>query len=341
MAGVYSYEQSLFVRMQRQCPQSVLLLDTQYRMHPEISLFPNQYFYEGRLVDGPDMITANTRDWHSHPLLGPLRFFDIHGGREESRARKSGLESRSKLNELEVQIAVNLVALLCQQTHQSMVGKIGLVTPYKDQRRALRRELVSRFGTSSVLASVEVSTVDGFQGQEREVIIFSCVRTSGPGTGRGLGFLNDTRRLNVALTRAKCSLLILGRAASLVRNPIWRALIEDARSRGCLIEEGPAMWEGIQRIRTLPKSLQAPPPNRGKEVGNNDARSAKGAQPRIPSTIKVRGMRQKERQHPVHPSSITHASDIDTGPANDGSSRYSSLSPRQISRNPGPPSLYL
>lgn len=286
MASVYSYEQSLFVRMQRQCPQSVLLLDTQYRMHPEISLFPNQYFYEGRLVDGPDMAMINARDWHSHPLLGPFRFFDIHGGREESRARKSGLESRSKLNELEARIAANLVALLCQQTRHSMVGKIGLVTPYKDQRRALRRELVSRFGTS-VLASLEVSTVDGFQGQEREVIIFSCVRTSEPGTGRGLGFLNDTRRLNVALTRAKCSLLVLGRAASLVRNPIWRALIEDARSRGCLIDEEPTMWEGVQRIRTLPKLLQAP--SNGKGQGNNAAGSAKGPpHPRIPSTIKVR-----------------------------------------------------
>lgn len=67
-----------------------------------------------------------------------------------------------------------------------MASKIGVITPYKDQRRALKREIGQRFG-NSVLANVEVSTVDGFQGQEREVIIFSCVRT-GESTGVDLIF---------------------------------------------------------------------------------------------------------------------------------------------------------
>lgn len=112
-----------------------------------------------------------------------------------------------------------------------MVSKIGIVTPYKDQRRALRRELLHRFGRE-VMGGIEVSTVDGFQGQEREVIIFSCVRT---GESRGIGFLNDTRRLNVALTRAQCSLFVLGKASALGRNPIWGAMIEHAKARGSFV----------------------------------------------------------------------------------------------------------
>lgn len=112
IAGVFSYEQSLFVRLQRQCPDSVLLLDTQYRMHPEISRFPNSYFYSGRLIDGPGMESTNQRPWHEHRHLGPFRFFDV-AGQEDSWRREGSSESRSKLNEQEARIAAHLVAMLC------------------------------------------------------------------------------------------------------------------------------------------------------------------------------------------------------------------------------------
>lgn len=115
MAGVFSYEQSLFVRLQKQCPESVCLLDTQYRMHPEISHFPNQYFYAGKLVDGPGTATSNQRPWHSDPLLAPFRFIDVSGGQEEAGRRNSGIESRSKMNELEAKIAANLIAMICRR----------------------------------------------------------------------------------------------------------------------------------------------------------------------------------------------------------------------------------
>lgn len=92
--------------------------------------------------------------------------------------------------------------------------------------------LSTHFG-SAVLQSVEVSTVDGFQGQEKEIIIFSCVRTGGH---RGnIGFLSDARRLNVAMTRAKCSLFVFGRAENLTQDPLWRALITDAKARGVFV----------------------------------------------------------------------------------------------------------
>lgn len=123
VAEVFSYEQSLFVRLQKTCPQSILLLDTQYRMHPEISRFPNSYFYEGRLVDGPSMAKDTWRPWHAHQLLGPFKFIDVQG-KELSLASHSGVDSKSKMNEAEAQVAANLVALICSIAKQSVRGQL-------------------------------------------------------------------------------------------------------------------------------------------------------------------------------------------------------------------------
>ena len=95
------------------------------------------------------------------------------------------------------------------------------------------------------------------------MIIFSCVRT---GETRGIGFLNDTRRLNVALTRAKCSLFVLGKAGTLVRNPIWRAMIEDAKERGFFVPYDRRFWEAAARIRRVDNLEEALPATREKPL---------------------------------------------------------------------------
>jgi senataxin len=78
-AARFQYEQSLFVRMQKNHPDDVHLLDTQYRMHPEISLFPSRTFYDGKLLDGGDMAGLRQQPWHKSMILGPYRFFDVQG----------------------------------------------------------------------------------------------------------------------------------------------------------------------------------------------------------------------------------------------------------------------
>lgn len=115
---------------------------------------------------------------------------------------------------------------------------------------------------------------DGFQGQEKEIIIFSCVRSQ----AHGLGFLADARRLNVALTRAKCSLFVLGRAETLAQHPLWRALVQDAADRGCLVAWDEQWWAAIRGHQ--PGNLLAPVPA--------DAPPARAAQaPPPPTAIKV------------------------------------------------------
>jgi senataxin len=220
VAATFGYEQSLFVRMQQNHPKSVHLLDTQYRMHPEISLFPSRQFYEGRLVDGSGLAQSRYKPWHDTGILGPYRFFDVQG------VSKSG-GSRSLVNESEIQVAIQLYETLrVQFLKQDIRGKVGIITPYKGQLIELRNALQRRYGPD-ILEDIDTNTTDAFQGREAEVIIFSCVRAN----SGSIGFLQDIRRMNVGLTRAKSSLWVLGDSKTLEKGEFWRYLINDAKQR--------------------------------------------------------------------------------------------------------------
>jgi senataxin len=239
-AAKFQYEQSLFVRMQTNRPKDVHLLDTQYRMHPAISAFPSSTFYDARLLDGPDMGPMRRRPWHANGMLGPYRFFDVQG---QHQAAPKG---HSLINLAEIKAAMTLYTYLTQTfiSGSELRGKIGIITPYKSQLRELKDRFSAKFG-GSVLDAVDFNTTDAFQGREAEIIIFSCVRASPAG---GIGFLQDIRRMNVGLTRAKSSLWVLGNSDSLSRGEFWKKLIDDARARG-LHSEG----EVGQLLKRAPK----------------------------------------------------------------------------------------
>lgn len=221
-AARFQYEQSLFVRMQGNHPDDVHLLDTQYRMHPEISLFPSQTFYDGRLLDGDNMAGLRKRPWHTSSLLAPYRFFDVQG---QHQAAPKG---HSLINIAEINVALQLYKRLTSDFRNfDFKGKIGIITPYKSQLRELKNRFSQQYGPT-IIEDVEFNTTDAFQGRESEVIIFSCVRASPAG---GIGFLQDIRRMNVGLTRAKSSLWVLGNSQSLMRGEFWRKLVDDARRR--------------------------------------------------------------------------------------------------------------
>ncbi|KAF9886264.1 DEAD-box type RNA helicase [Aspergillus nanangensis] len=221
VASKFQYEQSLFVRMQANHPRDVHLLDTQYRMHPQISAFPSTAFYDGKLQDGPDMARLRTRPWHQSQLLTPYRFFDVQG------LHQSATKGHSLVNLAELRVAMQLYERLVTDFRSiDFSRKIGIITPYKGQLRELKRHFADRYG-NEILSKVDFNTTDAFQGRESEVIIFSCVRAS----NKGIGFLSDIRRMNVGLTRAKSSLWVLGNSQSLVQGEFWNSLIKDARRR--------------------------------------------------------------------------------------------------------------
>jgi senataxin len=221
-AARFQYEQSLFVRMQANYQKDVHLLDTQYRMHPEISLFPSKSFYDGKLLDGDNMAAIRAQPWHQSEILGPYRFFDVQG------TQQSAPRGHSLVNIAEIEVALRLYERLTTDCRgYDFKGKVGIITPYKSQLRELRLRFAGQYG-DSILTKVEFNTTDAFQGRESEVIIFSCVRAS---VTKGIGFLSDIRRMNVGITRAKSSLWVLGNSHSLMKGEFWGRLIQDAKSR--------------------------------------------------------------------------------------------------------------
>jgi senataxin len=220
-AARFQYEQSLFARMEKNHQKDIHLLDTQYRMHPEISRFPSKTFYDNRLKDGKGMAALRLRPWHHSAILAPYRFFDVEG------MHQNAPKGHSLVNIAELNVAMQLYHRLTTDCKKyDFRGKVGIITPYKGQLKELKARFSQRYG-QSILSTVEFNTTDAFQGRESEVIIFSCVRAS----TKGIGFLNDVRRMNVGLTRAKCSLWVLGNSQSLVQGEFWRRLVEDAKER--------------------------------------------------------------------------------------------------------------
>jgi len=128
----------------------------------------------------------------------------------------------------------------------SVCGRVVMLTPYREQKRALEAELSRVFGPGVWEHAVEVASVDAYQGKEKEVVLYSCVRS---GTA-GLGFVKDLRRLNVALTRAKHALYVIGNDASLRQSETWAALLDDAHNRGLSVDVS-----GEQAMRASPREL--------------------------------------------------------------------------------------
>lgn len=256
-ASSFNYEQSLFVRMQKNYPESVYLLDVQYRMHPEISKFPSYQFYQSKLHDGEGMKEKNTKKWHEEFPLTPYRFFNIVSKHQANEL------SRSLYNVLEAKVALEMVEKLIKIFPNGRLdGRVGIISPYKEQIRTLKDIFIRRYGVS-IVNEIDFNTVDGFQGQEKEIIIMSCVRASENGS---VGFLGDERRMNVALTRARASLWILGNRASLLRNKVWKKLIDDAADRGCITDASPGFLS-----RPLKRSATPEIPSKRKIDGGQHA----------------------------------------------------------------------
>lgn len=252
------YDQSLFVRMAK--TSKPLLLDVQYRMNSAISRFPSRKFYDGALKDGEENDKLTERPWHESPVLPPYTFYDIVEGRQSQNSK-----TLSYTNKMEVNIAIELIhKLLRDYRRYDFRNKIGIITPYKEQNRLLQNEFNREFGRS-INNEISFNTIDGFQGQEKEIIIMSCVRAD-PLKG-GIGFLKDFRRMNVALTRPKCSLWILGNHDSLVKNRLWGDLITDAKDRGLLVEAR----SGFTRGGSGPQSVNQAPTHshEATDIGSN------------------------------------------------------------------------
>ena len=186
------------------------MLQTQYRMHPRLAAFPSHRFYEGRLQNADSVLKRDLPSELSvldHTMQGRrLLFIDL------ARSKEHTDSSNSKSNSQEAAVTAGILKLF-----KKTKSDVGVITPYKSQVRLLK----SRAGRQ-----VEINTVDAFQGREKKVILFNCVRSNGmTNTQASLGFLTDMRRLNVAITRPQHFLIIIGNAATLAKHKVWADLI--------------------------------------------------------------------------------------------------------------------
>lgn len=222
------YGRSLMERLYKLAPHdsNVSLLSCQYRMHPAISSLPNRLFYNSRLTDAPST-KRQKKQWHKagKGTLGPCSFVHVDGC--ESKV------GHSYANEREAGMLADIAQYLVRTFGVSQTD-IGVITFYQAQARVLSHCMRQRR-----LDGVQVAVVDGFQGSEKGVILLSFVRS-----GKGVGFLHAFRRFNVAVTRAKHTLIMAGHAPTLSQAPSIGncksplcLLVSDARARNHFYKE--------------------------------------------------------------------------------------------------------
>ena len=213
-------------------PKAVSLLRIQDRMCDTIMQFPNHEFYGGMLESAPDVKYRGILDWDtavewidSQSSLqtspnGEGEFPDITSGGEMN-------DGLSRVNPAEAVLTLETL-----QRYFEKIGKdrlleeridVGIISPYKGQIRLLRQLLKRDRYWRPFRSLITINTVDGFQGQERDVIVISLVRSNAEGD---IGFLRDLRRMNVAITRARMKLILLGDRSTLCRMPFYKRLAE-------------------------------------------------------------------------------------------------------------------
>ncbi|MBE7181070.1 MAG: DNA2/NAM7 family helicase, partial [Terriglobus roseus] len=203
-------------------------LQVQYRMHPCLSEFPSNMFYEGSLQNGVTTFQRLRKDvdfpW---PVADAPMMFWSNLGNEEISASGTSYLNRTEASNVEKIVTRFFKAGVKPQD-------IGIITPYEGQRSYVVSSMQAT-GTfkKENYKEVEVASVDAFQGREKDFIVLSCVRSN---DHQGIGFLSDPRRLNVALTRARYGLVILGNPKVLSKHPLWHYLLLHFKERNCLVE---------------------------------------------------------------------------------------------------------
>ena len=197
-------------------PRCVSMLTIQYRMSDEIMQFPNREFYDGLLQSDPSVKYRSILDWDT-----AIEWVES----EENEGETLASDGLSRINPVEAELALQTL-----HNYIERIGKdrilyerldIGIISPYKGQVQLLRRMLRRDSWWKPLRQLISVNTVDGFQGQERDIILISMVRNNEQGQ---VGFLSDLRRMNVAITRARMKLIIIGHSPTLCHHPFYKRL---------------------------------------------------------------------------------------------------------------------
>jgi superfamily I DNA and/or RNA helicase len=222
--------ETLLEKCVRQHPQSVTLLQEQYRMHEMIMNFSSKEFYESKLQAHPGVARHLVLDGDQ-----PVVFVDTAGCGFEEVVEGSGIanpeESGLLLKHLEL-----FISEVTSSYNTENFPSIAVISPYRHQVERLKEDIRGIAALQPLLHSISVNTIDSFQGQERDVVYISMVRSN---TDNSIGFLSDIRRMNVAMTRARKKLVVIGDSATLSQFPFYADFIQYAQEKNGYV----SAWE--------------------------------------------------------------------------------------------------
>ena len=218
---------TLMERIVENKPEVVTLLKMQYRMNEEIMRFSSSWFYGNQVESAPEVKFRSILDFDIPMTWIDTSQFEIPEESNLTFKEQFVGESFGRINKAEAELT-----LLTLETYFNKIGKqrilderldVGIISPYRAQVQYLRRQIKKKEWAKPYRQLISVNTVDGFQGQERDIILISLVRANDDGQ---IGFLRDLRRMNVAITRARMKLIILGDASTMTRHPFYRKLYD-------------------------------------------------------------------------------------------------------------------
>lgn len=208
---------TLMERIVARKPSVVTLLTVQYRMNEQIMRFSSNWFYDGRVESAPEVKYRGILDYDN-----PITWIDT----SESDAKEEFVgESFGRINKTEAELTLealkNYFTKISRQRIADEHIDVGVISPYRAQVQLLRRMVRKAEFFKPYRGCITVNTVDGFQGQERDIIVISLVRSNDDGQ---IGFLSDLRRMNVAITRARMKLIIVGSVQTMTRHAFYKEL---------------------------------------------------------------------------------------------------------------------
>lgn len=212
-------DKTLMEKIVQTKPTAVSLLKVQYRMHEDIMRFPSEWFYNHELEAAPEVRHRGILDFDTPMTWINTSDMDFH---EEFVGECFGRINKPEANLLLQELEAYIKRIGEGRVLDERID-FGLISPYKAQVQYLRGRIKSSSFFRPFRSMITVNTVDGFQGQERDVVFISLVRANENGQ---IGFLNDLRRMNVAITRARMKLVILGDADTMTRHPFYKKLME-------------------------------------------------------------------------------------------------------------------
>lgn len=208
---------TLMERIVARKPSVVTLLTVQYRMNEQIMRFSSNWFYDGRVESAPAVKYRGILDYDN-----PITWIDT----SESDAKEEFVgESFGRINKTEAELTLEALKNYFTKIGRQRIADehidVGVISPYRAQVQLLRRMVRKAEFFKPYRGCITVNTVDGFQGQERDIIVISLVRSNDDGQ---IGFLSDLRRMNVAITRARMKLIIVGSVQTMTRHAFYKEL---------------------------------------------------------------------------------------------------------------------